>query len=107
LLKKDLVVLNFAARGGDFLYRADLSVHAGYAVVRGIRMLKCDYSDTVKGAAEQSGGYRRLAERLDVTEADLMNWAIGYSSPTTETLLRLVSILLEYAPASRDNQLCS
>jgi hypothetical protein len=29
-----------------------------------------------------------------------MNWTIGYSSPTTETLLRLVSIFLEYTPAS-------
>jgi transcriptional regulator with XRE-family HTH domain len=71
------------------------------------KMLKCDYSDTVRGAAEQNGGYRRLAERLGVTEADLMNWTSGYSAPTTETLLRLVSIFLEYTPASREKQWCS
>ena len=70
-------------------------------------MLQCDYSDTVKGAAEKNGGYRRLAERLDVTEADLMNWTSGYSAPTTETLLCLVSIFLEYTPASREKQRCS
>jgi hypothetical protein len=66
-------------------------------------MLNCDYSDTVRGAAEQNGGYRRLAERLGVTEADLMNWTSDYSAPTTETLLCLVSIFLEYTPASRES----
>lgn len=58
-------------------------------------MLKCDFSDTVSRASEQSGGYWRLAERLGVTVADLMNWESGHGAPTTETLLCLVNIILE------------
>ena len=54
-----------------------------------------DYCGTVKRAAEQNGGYERLAERLGVSLADVTAWGDGSSTPPVQAMLRLVEIILE------------
>lgn len=60
-------------------------------------MWKARYMRIIGQAAQTSGGYERLARRLEVAEQELANWAQGIGTPAPQVCERLVELLRKNA----------
>lgn len=54
------------------------------------------YTRVVRRAAEIVGGIEQLAKRLGVSQARVWNWLDGTESPSQDSFLRAVDIVLEH-----------